>query len=291
MLSELKTFIAVVEARNFTLAGQAIGLSQPAVSAHIKMLEQQFCTPLFYRANKQLIVTEGGQILYRRAKEIVDLVRAAGEDVMGCSVKVRGSLKIGASYTVGEYILPDIVAEFGRAYPDVMLELVIADTADISQKVCDFTLDLGFIEGLVHSNSLEQTYFKEDEIILLVPSGHPFAGRQVSREELEGQRWIVREVGSGTRECFDFYLSSHELSCRSLMVFGSNTTLKKAVSAHMGIGFASKELLNGDCAGIAPAYLPGACIRHLSYIQVRNVPPSHLAELFLAVFHGHFPAR
>lgn len=286
MLSELKTFIAVAETKSFTLAGQAVALSQPAVSAHIKMLEQQFGTPLFYRSNKQLIITESGQILYKRAKEIVDLVRIAREDIERASVSVRGTLKIGASYTVGEYILPDIVAVFSRTYPDVMVELAIGDTAEISKKVCNFSLDLGFIEGLVHSNNLEQTYFKEDELILLVPEDHRFANRRVSMEELDGQRWIVREIGSGTREHWDIYLSTHKLNYHSLMVFGSNTTLKKAVCSHLGIGFASKELLGGECRGIAPAYLPEPCTRQLSYIRVQNIGLPHLAELFLDVFHG-----
>lgn len=289
MLSELNTFIAVAETKSFTQAGQAVGLSQPAVSAHIKTLEQQFGIPLFYRANKQLIITEGGQILYKRAKEIMDLIRITQEDMERSSVGVRGALKIGASYTIGEYILPEIVTAFCRAYPEVMVELAIGDTAEISRKVCDFSMDLGFIEGLVHFNNLEQTYFKEDELVLLVPEDHPFADRRVSLEELDNQKWIVREIGSGTREHWDIYLSTHKLNYRSLMVFGSNATLKKAVRDGLGIGFASKELLDGESQGIAPAYLPETCIRQMSYIRVQNVRLSHLSELFLETFREFFP--
>lgn len=289
MLSELKTFIAVVEVKNFTQAGQLVGLSQPAVSAHIKMLEQQFEIPLFYRANKQLIITEAGQILYQRAKEIMELVQITHEDLKRRSEEVWGTLKIGASYTIGEYILPDILAGFHRSYPDVEVEMVIGDTADISKKVCDLTVDLGFIEGLVRYNGLEQTYFKEDAMVLLVPSDHPFANRKVTDEELDNQNWIVREVGSGTRENWDMYLSNHQMKYRSLLVLGSNVSLKKAVQAKLGIGFASLEILSGETA-IAPAYLPEASTRQLSYIRVRNVHLSRMAKLFLEVFHKSFLA-
>jgi len=148
MLEELKTFVAVVEYNSFTKAAENLNLSQPTVSVHIKNLESYFNTILIERSIKQknMVITESGDFLYKRAKEILMLMESSIEEINNTSHSLKGHLKIGASYTIGEYYLPKLLKEYSKEYPDVKIEVVIKNTSDICKGVEDFKLDIGLTE-------------------------------------------------------------------------------------------------------------------------------------------------
>ena len=133
MIEELKTFITVVEVKNFTKAAEQLNLSQPSVSNHIKNLENYFGVTLINRSVKQksIFITERGYILYKKAKEIVSLLETTYMEIQNKSDSIKGSIKVGASLTIGEYVLPDFLAYFSKKYPDIDIEIVAAPTLGI----------------------------------------------------------------------------------------------------------------------------------------------------------------
>jgi len=171
MLEEFKTFIAVVEYKNFTKAGKFLNLSQPSVSTHVKNLENFFGVTLINRSVKQknIFITESGYALYKRAKEIINLLDTTYMEVNNTSNSVKGRLKIGASLTIGEYVLPKFLAIFSKKYPDVDVEIFIDNTSSICSHLKELTLDIGLIEGTSSLSNFTQEYFLEDKMVLAFP--------------------------------------------------------------------------------------------------------------------------
>ena len=168
MIDELKTFIAVVDFKNFTRAGESINLSQPSVSTHIKNLESYFNTQLINRSIKQknIVITESGYLLYKKAKEILHMIDSTKAELRSLDGHVKGHLRIGASLTIGEYLLPKFLAKFSSKYPDIEFELIIENTHNICSKIKNFTLDIGLIEGTTPSSDFNQNYFLEDKMVI-----------------------------------------------------------------------------------------------------------------------------
>ena len=159
MIEELKTFIAVVEFKNFTKAAHHLNLSQPSVSNHIKSLERYFDTIIIDRSIKQkkIYITESGEILYNRAKEILNLLDITCDELHNNSESIHGHLSIGSSLTIGEYILPKFLKTFTDKYPNIQIEVLIENTKSICDKLSKVSLDIGLVEGSVSSYNLLTT--------------------------------------------------------------------------------------------------------------------------------------
>lgn len=284
MFEELKTFVAVVEYKNFTKAGEYLNLSQPSVSKHIKNLENYFKVVLINRSIKQktIFITESGQILYKRAKEILNLLNITYHDVSQVSDAITGHLKIGASLTIGEYILPNFLALFSQKYPDIYVEVFIKNTSIVSSHVKDYILDIGLIEGTCSSPSFIQEYFFEDKMVLALPYKSHLL-KDFSFDKLQNQKWIVREDGSGTRDYLDMFLSVKEIIPKSMMVFGSNYAVKESVRNNLGITIVSNlvtslPVLNNELSVIE---LGSSYNRHFSYIFPKDITLSKAATIFI----------
>jgi len=246
LLDELKTFISVVDYKSFTMAAKEINLSQPSVSLHIKHLEEYFQTTLIKRSIKQknIIITESGKLLYDRSKEIVRLLEETKEELLDYSKIVKGHLKIGASFTIGEYFLPSFLGEFSRKYPNLDLSVTIENTQHICEKVKNLELDLGLVEGMVPSNSFIHDYFYKDTMVLALPYNHPLSKISFSSESFQNLTWISREEGSGTGEYLHFFLSSNNIIPKNIMIFGSNYAVKEAVRNNLGATLISSFVLD-----------------------------------------------
>lgn len=160
ILEELKTFIAVVEYKNFTKAAEAINLSQPSVSLHIKHLEDYFNATLIKRSIKQknITITKSGKLLYERGKQILELLEDTRYKLLDYSKVVKGELHIGASFTIGEYFLPAFLGYVAKEYPELKLLVTIENTANICRKVENLEVDLGLIEGIVPCDKFNYEY-------------------------------------------------------------------------------------------------------------------------------------
>ena len=245
MIEEFKTFIAVVDFKNFTKAAEYLNLSQPSVSTHIKNLEIIFGVTLINRSVKQktISITESGYTLYKRAKEIINLLDVTFMDVKTLSTSIKGTIKIGASLTIGEYILPKFLAHFSNKYPDVDIEVKIENTSFIASELKKMKLDIGLIEGSVSSALFKQEYFLEDEMVLVAPFDSDLKDKEIKLDNIQNRRWIAREEGSGTREYLDLFFAQNKIIPKSIMVLGSNLAVKEAVRNNLGLTITSKHII------------------------------------------------
>lgn len=282
MISELKTFVAVVELKNFTKAAQALNMSQPSVSIHIKNLENMFQTTLINRSVKQkkIIITDNGYKLYARAKEILDLIDVTNYELSTESTTLKGSLKIGASLTIGEYLLPEFLTYFSKKYPEVYIELVMKNTSNICNGIHNLSYDIGFVEGLPISGDLTQHCFYEDQMVLVSPSSYPCI-KEIS--DLSSIHWISREEGSGTREYLNIYLSKNQIHPEYMMVLGSNYAVKQAVKRGLGMTVISKLVVEeAEKRGELNIHdLGESFTREFSYIIPKNIIPTSVTKIFL----------
>lgn len=288
MFEELKTFIAVVEFKNFTKAGEHLNLSQPSVSTHIKNLENVFGVRLINRSVKQktIVITESGFTLYKKAKEILNLIDITHMEVLNTSNSLKGHLKIGASLTIGEYVLPKFLAIFCKKYPDIDIEVFIENTSIICSHLKELTLDIGLIEGTSSSSSFIQEYFLEDKMVLAFPYNSELITDNFSFDKLQNQKWVVREEGSGTREFLNMFLGTNEIVPNGIMVLGSNYAVKEAVRNNLGITIISNfvALPGVENKELSIIELNNPYVRHFSYILPKNITISKASQVFLEEF-------
>lgn len=285
MIEEFKTFIAVVDFKNFTKAAEYLNLSQPSVSTHIKNLEIIFGVTLINRSVKQktISITESGYTLYKRAKEIINLLDVTFMDVKTLSTSIKGTIKIGASLTIGEYILPKFLAHFSNKYPDVDIEVKIENTSFIASELKKMKLDIGLIEGSVSSALFKQEYFLEDEMVLVAPFNSDLKDIDLKLDNIQNRRWIAREEGSGTREYLDLFFAQNKIIPKSIMVLGSNLAVKEAVRNNLGLTITSKHIiLEAESRNeLVSLKLNDDFRRSFSYIYLKELTLSKAAHIFL----------
>lgn len=291
IVDPLKTFVTVAEQKNFSRAAEELYLSQPSVSLQIRNLENELGAKLINRSPKHLELTQSGEILYSLAKQILLLYDRAKQEINQLTNTVTGSLKVGASYTIGEYILPFALTEFAAQYPNVDIEASIANTVEITQAVRSNHLDLALIEGEVQHADLEIQALMEDEIILVVPNQHPLARLPiVTADQLQDQVWILRESGSGTRAFSDKLIRDWNIHVKKSHIFGSSQAVKQAVMAGLGIALVSswivrKELKANELTAIR---IKGKrLIRSFSTIRPKNHEMSMAMSVFLENLRSH----
>lgn len=246
----LKVFVTVAEQSHFSKAAELLNLSQPGVSLHIKNLENELGAKLLHRSPKQVSLTEAGAILYRHAKVIQARYDEARQEIQMLRDEVTGSIQIGASFTIGEYILPKKLAEFAAQYPQVNLQVTIGNTQEILSAVRGNQLDIGFVEGEVQASSdLDVIPYMKDEMIVVAPSGHPLSGSVVVEQHmLQDQVWVLRELGSGTRAFSDHFMEQTALRPKRSYVFTSSQGVKEAVAAGLGIAMVSRWIVHKELA-------------------------------------------
>lgn len=291
MIDELKTFVAVVEYKNFTKAAEVINLSQPSVSLHIKHLEDYFCTSLIQRSIKQknINITQSGYLLYERSKQIIKLLDDTKSDLLDYKNVIKGKLHIGASLTIGEYFLPAFLGEFTKNYPDLELEVTIENTHNICEKVKNFQVDLALIEGTVPSSSFVINHFYTDILKIAVPYNHYLVDKEFSSQELQNQTWISREIGSGTREYLNHFLTNNNINPKNIIVFGSNYSVKEAVKNNLGITFISSLVIENSLKSkeISVLKTPYNYTRQFSYIIQKGIEPSKGALVFIDMLKNY----
>ncbi|MFD6441825.1 LysR family transcriptional regulator [Peribacillus sp. NPDC060186] len=257
----LKTFVTLVEVKNFTKTAEMLLMSQPSVSLHIKKLEEEFQTKLFLRSPKFLKVTLTGEILYDRAKQMITLYEQTRQDIQEHDRSIKGELKIGASFTIGEYILPSLLIDLQKDYPELELQVVIGNTEEIVQAVRLYKVDIGLIEGQTNEKELSVHPFMQDELFVVSSNDHELANKdEVAITDLHDQSWVTREVGSGTREYLNHVIRSNGLKVKSLLTISSNQGIKETLIKNgMGLTLLSRSVIERDILH-----------KTLSIIQLKN---------------------
>ncbi len=259
MLSDsLKVFITVADKKNFSKAAKALNLTQPAISFQIQTLEQYYQTMLFDRVNRHVKLTEAGELLLEYALSMNDLQSQLERKMQQLTGHVKGTLMIGASRTVGEYIMPYIICAFKNEYTDVDITLEIYNTKHVEELVLSNHLDVGLVESQVKHDELMFQSILEDELVVVVPTTHPWAERdEVTLDDLAGEPFIIREPGSGSRLVFEQALIDAEFDVESLniiMEIGNITAIKSAIISGLGISvmskWAARDMVEGKMASI-----------------------------------------
>ncbi len=243
----LRTFVTLAEVKNFTKTAEILRMSQPSVSLHIKNLEKELQTKLFIRSPKFLKITPTGEILYDRAKQMITIYEQTIQDILEHHNSIKGELKIGASFTIGEYILPTLLLDLQKDYPELELQVIIGNTEEIVQSVRMYEVDIGLIEGQTNEKELSVHPFMEDELFIVSSTNHELAQKaEVTIADLQNQAWVTREVGSGTGEYLNHVFRTNGLKVQSLLTISSNQGIKETLINGMGLSLLSKSVIERD---------------------------------------------
>ncbi|MCQ9636189.1 LysR substrate-binding domain-containing protein [Chryseobacterium sp. WG23] len=233
----LKVFHTVASRLSFTKASEELHISQPAVTKHIKEIENQLSAKLFDRKGTSIELTQSGKILYEYAEKIRGLYRDLEFEISQVNQQHKGKLIIGASTTVAQYILPEILAKFNTYYKDIKIELLTGNTEAISVLLKEEKIDLGIIEGESQSSYFDYKSFKSDEIVLAAKTNHSLANKTLSIKDLYTIDLIFREQGSGTLEFIQNRLRDNGVNINEL-----NTVIQLGSSESI-----KNYLLHSDC--------------------------------------------
>ena len=234
-LRQLEVFLATAHFENITHAAESISMSQSAASEALKGLETQFNIQLFDRVGKRLQLNELGRLLRPKAEALIE--RAQDLENAFKQHKDIGALKVGATLSIGNYLAVNIMAEFMREHPSTEVSLEVANTTTIANKISNFELDVGLIEGELHRPELEVIPWRDDELCVFCAPSHTFASKKtISDEELLSANWIMREQGSGTRQAFDWAMHGLLPELNITLELQHTEAIKRAVEAGLGIG-------------------------------------------------------
>jgi len=255
----LQVFHTVARLLSFTKAAETLHMTQPAVTFQVRQLEEYFNTRLFDRTHNRISLTEAGARVFQFSDKIFELYGEMENAVREMTGEISGSLTIGASTTIAEYMLPALLGNFRAKYSDVSIHLKVSNTDGIVSMVENNTIDLGVVEAPVSNKNLVVDECRRDYLVAIVPPGHAKAGlKKITLDELLEYPFICREEGSGTREVIAEYMagsSQCQTSMNVAMELGSPEAVKGAVEAGMGISVVSnatiqKELRLGTLVAI-----------------------------------------
>ncbi len=243
-LDYLKTFLTVAEKKSFSRAAEKLKLSQPAISFQIKALEKKYGQLLIDRSTQSLSLTPAGEILFSKAKKILEIQEELEMEISSLSKEVKGQLVIGASTIPGEYILPSLVSVFKKRHPKVKILIEIGDSLEIIKKLLEKEIDLGFVGATFPNPQLSFKKFLPDELVLIAHPEHPLARKKsVTLEEAIKFPFLTREAGSGTLKTFQQELEKHSLSLKDLDIvieLGSTQAILTAVESGLGVSVVSR---------------------------------------------------
>ena len=240
-LHKLRTFAVVATEGNITRAARRLSTSQPAVSKQLSELEEALGVALFHRLPRGVRLTEAGTILAHHASRIFAAESAAESELAELTGLARGRLSVGASTTIGSYLIPSVFSAFHREHPEVKLELEIANTSVIQAMVLDDRIDLGLHEGIVAREQLVAEVVHYDEMVAIAAPGHPLTERaSLVTRDLEEFPFISRERGSGTREVIEAALAAGEVELEPVMTLGSTEAIKNVVASGAGLAIVSR---------------------------------------------------
>jgi len=236
-LRQLEVFVATAHAGSTRAAAQRVARSQSAASAALAELEAAVGAPLFDRIGRRLVLNENGRALLPRAAAMID---DATELQHLFSGEHAVPLRVAASFTIGEYLLPERVAQWKAAHPGSHLRMRVSNTDDVIDAVARHEADIGFVEGARTHPDLLMRPWLSDELVVFAAATHPLAARRVGVEDLRGASWVVREPGSGTREATDRWLLEHLGTVDIAYELGSTEAIKRLVGFGAGIGCVSR---------------------------------------------------
>lgn len=270
----LKVFQSVAKNLSFTKASQDLFISQPAITKHIQELESTYQTRLFDRQGSKICLTESGKLLLEHCERILEDYKRLEYEMHLLHNEYKGGLKLGASSTISQYVLPPLLASFIKKFPHISLSLTNGNTREIETALQEHNIDLGLVEGVFRLPNLKYTTFLEDELVAVIRTGSKLpVGDEITPEELLNLPLVLRERGSGTLDVFERALLQHNIKLASLQVLiylGSTESIKLFLEHTDCLGIVSvrsitRELYSGQLRVVEIKGMP--MLRDFSFAQ------------------------
>lgn len=243
----LRIFLTVCEMGNMTRAAKELYMAQPSVSQAIAELEKYYGARLFERLNHKLYVTEAGKRLQSYAHHILNLSEQVRKEL--ADLNQGGSVRIGASLTVGAYLLPNLIATFRGNFPAVEIFTLVDNTTLIERLILEDQLDFGMVEGPVSSPQISEENYCDDHLVFIAAPQHTLASQaSITVQDLDSQAFIVREAGSGTQAIFEHAMHVAEINWKVAGIYNNIEAIKQAVMANLGLAMVSKIAVTEEVA-------------------------------------------
>lgn len=290
----LKVFYTVANRLSFTKAATELFITQPAVSKHIQELEEQYKIKLFDRNGSKISLTTGGEILLKHTQNVFEIYREIDFDMSTLINERQGLLRLGASTTISQYIIPPILARFHQKLQDVKVNLLNGNTEQIEKALLNKEIEIGIVEGQSKNQSIRYTEFLKDELVLVCNSKNTLVNQpEVSQEDLKTMRFLMREQGSGTLEVIEYALKPFEIKLSQLnieMQLGSTESIKSYLMNSDCVAFISihaieKELKNKELTILDVKDL---IIERYFYIITLQGKTDSLSELFIKNISSYY---
>jgi len=279
-LRQLRTFKTVADLNSFSLAAQQLRLSQPSISYQVKELEEAIGLPLLDRLGRRVHLTEAGSVLYAYARRTLDVLDEASLELEEMRGIKRGNLRVGASTTVGIYLLPAALGAFKKLHPGLVISLEIGTRARVQEQVLHNELDLAVVGPALKNPELTVIPFISDELVVVAPAGHPLATRRgLTLKDLAGQPFVMREAASGSRWSLEKAARKAGVKLQVGMELGSNGAIKHAVESGLGLAVISRyactlELSSGRLVELGVRGFPIRRDWHIVHLRRRKLPAS-----------------
>ena len=286
-LDQLRIFQAVAQSRSFTRAASLVHLTQPGISKHIKQMEQYYGVPLFDRTGKKATLTAPGEILFAATQEIMAVIDAAERRIEDLKGLRGGKLRLGASFPVGVYLLPGVLATFRKRNPAVDVTLDISLSEAIEARMLANELDLGLVSHQPRDSRLLARAFMTDQLVVILPRNHKWtAKRRIKPEDLLTETFVVAARGAGTRAVVEERLKAMGIVPENVLEFGNLEGVKHAVEVGLGISVQARTVVRREIAAGSLRALPLARMDpqiQYFYICRKNRHLSHAAREFLTL--------
>lgn len=290
----LKVFYSVAKNKSFTKAADELFITQPAITKHIKLLEETLDVRLFDRRNHLIKLTSSGEVLYRYAIEIFQLYEEALSELSELKQQHKGRFRLGASTTIAQYLLSPVIASFFEKYPEIDLSLLNGNTEIIENAILSNEIDLGIVEGKKHHTSIKYIDFIEDELVAVVHSNSRFSQLEhISKEELKDIPLVLRERGSGTLDVLESMFRDKGIKRSDLKVImhlGSTESIKSFLEYSNSMSFMSiraieREVARGEFKVVR---IDGIrFLRKFSFIHLHGKPDKFSSE-FILFYMKHY---
>ncbi len=283
----LKVFFTVANRLSFTKAAKELFITQPAISKHIQELEEQYKIKFFERNGSKISLTNAGELLLKHTKNIFEVYREIDFDMSALINQQRGLLRLGASTTISQYIIPPLLARFHQKLQEIKVNLLNGNTEQIEKALLNKEIEIGIVEGQSKNQSIKYTEFLKDELVLVCNSKNPLISKeQVNQEDLKSMRFVMREQGSGTLEVIEYALKPFEINLSQLtieMQLGSTESIKSYLMNSDCVAFISihaieKELKNNELVILD---IDDLVIERFFYIITLQGKVDALSELFI----------
>jgi DNA-binding transcriptional LysR family regulator len=282
----LALFRAVARHGGVGAAADALAISQPSVSAQVRQLARALGLTLLERSGRGVRLTDQGQRVLAYAERIFTLADDLQREAADLRAGVAGRLVVGASTTVGEYVLPAVLGHFHQQWPGVEILAQVGNSATVEARLLAGEWDLGLVGEPLEHPTLEASQFATDTIVLIASPEHRLAGRRVEPQELAGEAFVSREPGSATRKAAEAALQVAGVAPRAVMELGSNDAVKRAVAAGLGLGALSDRAVAPELAAGWLARLDAPwfqCRRPLVLLRHRDRLLTRPEQAFIAL--------